>query len=637
MLLRASLTNYDPMSPWSIGPPPRSCGPSGQSVAQFAKSIVFSSIRGKCDNSIFSDLNEGWQEPPTRTDNVNATYFSPRKFGTLWERLPSAFCELPSKDESFIPVQDFFVAELRDYVVPTQITIDQVVNPGAVTKIWLYNVGKLCWHLVWCKPPTSDTKKSRVLCISFKNQITFGTRFLRVEMNQSKLRNHTQIGLIEVFGEKFVLGCSLQVLNMKLERRKNCTLRTLRKEYEKCSKKTNITEESDGLEAAVKLRNPQRFLFQNIIHHKNGENALTLLDLPYELQTKICTYLDLKTLFTLSSVSKKMYNLVTDPMIYREVNLRMYWHIVNDEFLLKLANRATKIRKLDISWCGWHSSISPSVFIYFVRKCCQRVSHLWVNSCIFLTVECLHVVASVCEELREFSLHGYGKVFSKVDDIVFSSAKHMRKLDFYRTQIHESVLERILASSGNSLRHLGLAGGFKYDLDRISRQIAKYNRDIVSLDFYQSRFLTHIGLIALSHCHKLEEIDFGWCFDHVSYEKYLSKIHYHEVWESFFKSHRNLRKVFLVGTPKFDEFDVESMRSCENMEQIDLKNIRGFSSELLPKFRAYFANLQYFSISIRDPTLCTPAVEEPIEINSRHNVLPSNYITVARHFKPKTS
>lgn len=341
----------------------------------------------------------------------------------------------------------------------------------------------------------------------------------------------------------------------------------------------------------------------------------------YELQLKIFSYLDLKTLFDLSSVSKIVYNLVTDPIIYREVNLKIYWSILNDEFLLKISKRATKIRKLDISWCGWHNSITPSVFMFFIRKCCQKVTHLRINSCAFFTLDCFHVVANVCSELREFSLHGYGKIFSQEKNILFSAVKHLQKIDFYRTQIHDNVLERIFVGSGNALRHLGLSGGFNYDLDRISRQIAKYNREIVSLDFFQSRYLSHIGLLALSHCHKLQEIDFSWSVSYMNHDKCLTKAYFREVWDAFFSNNRQLRKVFLAGTPKFDEYNVESMmRYCPNMEQIDLKHIRGFSSELFPKLRAYFVNLQYFSISIRDPTLTVPANEEPNDNISRHNV-----------------
>ncbi|XP_055682095.1 F-box/LRR-repeat protein 4-like [Lutzomyia longipalpis] len=642
MLLRTNLANYNSNGSWTVGSNSKSCGPTGEQVVQFAKSIVCSSLKGKYDKKIFYDLDESEdvQNPPTWTDPIISTCFSPRKFGTLWDRAPSAFEEISSKDENFIPVQDFFVIELDNCVIPRQITIDQVVSPGAVTKIWLYNIAELCWHLIWSKRPTGDIKKSRLLCVNLKDQIAFGTKFLRVEMNQSKLKNHTQIGMIEVYGEKFVLGCSLKAVSMKLDHRKQSTLKALRKEYERFNKKTVPTEDYDGLDAALKLTNPERFVFHDL-QEQQGNTTLNLLDFPYELQTKIFSYVDVKTLFVLSCVSKRMYNLVTDPIIYREINLKMYWHMVNDEFLLKLSRRATKIRKLDISWCGWHNSVSPSVFMYFVRRCCQKVTHLQINSCVFFTIECFHVVANVCEELRELSLHGYGKTFSKEKNISFSAVKHLQKIDFYRTQIHESVLDRIFNGSGNSLRHLGLAGGFVYNLDRICRQIGKYNQDIVSIDFYQSRYLSHIGLIALSHCHKLQEVDFGWSIDYMNYDKCLPTAYFREVWDTFFRSNCNLRKIFLAGTPKFDEDIVESMmKHCPSLEQIDLKNIQGFSSDLFPKLRANFTYLQYFSISICDPTLSTPPDNTETPINGHHpqryNNLPSNYITVARHFKPKT-
>ncbi|GAB0086389.1 hypothetical protein DMENIID0001_004430 [Sergentomyia squamirostris] len=79
------------------------------------------------------------------------------------------------------------------------------------------------------------------------------------------------------------------------------------------------------------------------------------------------------------------------------------------------------------------------------------------------------------------------------------------------------------------------------------------------------------------------------------------------------------------------------MRHCSQIQQIDLKNIRGFTSEFFPRLRAAFANLQFFSISIRDPTYCPPPTAEEAAVDhGRRHTLPSHYITVARHFKPKT-
>lgn len=79
MLLRASLTNYDKNSTWNAEPINPPCGPTGEHIAQFAKSIVFSSIKGQYDKKIFKDLDSSfiWDRQPTRTASVQSTCFSP--------------------------------------------------------------------------------------------------------------------------------------------------------------------------------------------------------------------------------------------------------------------------------------------------------------------------------------------------------------------------------------------------------------------------------------------------------------------------------------------------------------------------------------------------------------------------------
>lgn len=47
-------------------------------------------------------------------------------------------------------------------------------------------------------------------------------------------------------------------------------------------------------------------------------------------------------------------------------------------------------------------------------------------------------------------------------------------------------------------------------MDDVALHISEYNKHLVSLDMWKAHFLSANGVMALSKCHDLEEVDFGW-------------------------------------------------------------------------------------------------------------------------------
>lgn len=92
------------------------------------------------------------------------------------------------------------------------------------------------------------------------------------------------------------------------------------------------------------------------------DKSLELSDLPFDILLTIFSYLDLVSLFKVGRTSKLMYDISTHPLLYSEVNLRPYWHLVNDDTICTLAKRTSLLKKLDMSWCGIFGSIDRTEF-----------------------------------------------------------------------------------------------------------------------------------------------------------------------------------------------------------------------------------------------------------------------------------
>lgn len=196
-------------------------------------------------------------------------------------------------------------------------------------------------------------------------------------------------------------------------------------------------------------------------------------------------------------------------MLYRSLNLKPYWNVVNDSMLASLSRRATNLQKLDLSWCGMFDAITVSQFKEFIRRCGGKLTDLRLNSCQFLNASCMEVVCQVCSVLKELSLRNY-----PVSVLNFHGVRkfvYLERLDLFRTYISQDLLLMMLRNNAN-LKHLNLGICPPHvSMDDVAAQISETNRKIVSLDMWKSHSLSSAGLHALSVCVHLEEVDFGWC------------------------------------------------------------------------------------------------------------------------------
>lgn len=81
-----------------------------------------------------------------------------------------------------------------------------------------------------------------------------------------------------------------------------------------------------------------------------------------EVLLKICSFLDLISLFRVSQTCKKLHEVARDSLLYTEVNLKPYWHLANSSLLRTLNERCRYVKKIDFSWCGLFTNLTAADF-----------------------------------------------------------------------------------------------------------------------------------------------------------------------------------------------------------------------------------------------------------------------------------
>lgn len=81
-----------------------------------------------------------------------------------------------------------------------------------------------------------------------------------------------------------------------------------------------------------------------------------------EILLKICSFLDMTSLFRIAETCRKLHQVARDPSLYTEVNLKPYWHLVDAPVLQTLSPRCRFLKKLDLSWCGLFTNLAATDF-----------------------------------------------------------------------------------------------------------------------------------------------------------------------------------------------------------------------------------------------------------------------------------
>lgn len=413
--------------------------------------------------------------------------------------------------------------------------------------------------------------------------INFVFRIIRLEFNHSCADYFTEIDAVLVKGTAW--------FNRNLQKRLgNDRGGYISKRLENFEVRVGETEQHGRMILRNFLEND---LKEFIRESQETRDQILLENIPGEILLKIFSYLDLRSLFKVTQTCRKLYEVGTDPTLYRELNFRPYWNVVNDSVLSTVAQRATKLRKLDLSWCGLFNSITAIKFKEFIRKCGgPQLQVLRLNSCQFVTPSCMEVVGQVCHNLQELSLRNYsGEVLN------FHCVKNWRqllRLDLFRTNISSDLLLMVL-NYNPDLMHLNLGIAPPHlSMDEVATKISTCNTKIVSIDMWKSHSLSSIGLKALANCEHLEEVDFGWCLRTEAFPG--------EGLKALLQGCRKMKKLFLAAIRGLSDRDLLVIAECcPELEQLDLMGVLGISQEGYFHILKHCAKLRLLDLSFCEP------------------------------------
>lgn len=326
--------------------------------------------------------------------------------------------------------------------------------------------------------------------------------------------------------------------------------------------------ENIGLESNLKQSEPIK-----PITEKGEKNEKRISDIPFEVMFKIMSYLDLKSLYKCSQVCKGFRNLVFDPLLYVEVNLKFYWNLADSSLVDSLTRRCRLIKKLDLSSCGYFEAIKSSDFVTFIRANGKSLTNLRLNSSQFLNTSCLETISITCINLTELSIRNYMNVTQDRDFVSLSMLQKLEILDLSRSGIDSQSLLNILKSNPN-LQFLNIAfSSPNVSMDEICIQISSSNKKIKSIDMWKCHNLTTIGLRALSECIQLEDLDFGWTLRE---EPSIT-----ECLKLLILNCKRIKRLIFAAVRGVTERDLENVANfCRNLETLDLMGSVGVSSEM---------------------------------------------------------
>uniref|UniRef100_A0A182MI47 F-box domain-containing protein n=1 Tax=Anopheles culicifacies TaxID=139723 RepID=A0A182MI47_9DIPT len=500
-------------------------------VSQYVEEIIYASSEYGRSNSISYNAINVIGRPsnfPCHGAHVDS-YLLP-SYGN-WGMLAPSFTpefglgKIPDADNP--PVDDFIVVSFERAVYPIGVYVYETLYPGAVYRIWAYT--EHCqWILLWDKredaslddgnTPRRESRKFGPKIRTLRER----TRVLRIEFS-TRDSNY-------LYGIDAIMLKSLMIDMVALERDNP----TLPEQLIEPARQQPIQDE------------PAR---QPIQH----EPSIT--DMPYEMIFKICTYLDIKSLRNVEKVSAAFHDVVRDSRLYREVNMRPYWMVMNSHLLEWLGDRCANIRKLDLSWCGLFSMITESDLQRFLKRHGRSLTHLRLNSVGFRRAT--DFVMSLCPNVTELCLQN----MHIGDDVQLEAMlTKLTKLDLSGATISFRSLRNILQLSP-SLQHLILSC-CNYQRFPLADTIVRYNPELVSLNLFKTRTLSANDLVLLANCTKFQELNLGYAFHEEVQEDELSRL---------FEVCPDLRKLVLAGIRDVHNNDLLVIaQHCPALEYLDL-------------------------------------------------------------------
>uniref|UniRef100_A0A1A9UZP8 F-box domain-containing protein n=1 Tax=Glossina austeni TaxID=7395 RepID=A0A1A9UZP8_GLOAU len=477
--------------------------------------------------------------------------FAMRTYGAWWDRAPSRLKEIQPQNVSEIPAEDFIDKEF--YTKP-------LYSPSRARRF---------------TPPLK--------------RIQLPTKTIRLEFNHQRLHYYTEIDAVLLSGKKFNTRNMQHLLDYYERQRKGsilCKLQNMkfrpicRDNYQNRLQHflMHDLDKFISVLSDVQIQSIQHQQQQQLQSPSTDEikiSKIGLKNMPFEIMLKIFSYLDLKSLFRVGAVSRFLYDVSTHPLLYSELNLKPYWHLASTELLSTLAKRATILKKLDMSWCGCTvQTISPTEFKKFIQQRGDSLTHLRLNSTKFLNASCIDTLGIVCDNLKELSLRNCSPSPPLLNFSCLANLKNLERLDLFQTVIESDLLLTMLENNPK-LKHLNLAFcSVAVNMDDVAQHIAKYNKQLISLDMWKAHFLSAQGLREASLGDSLRE---------------------------FLTQCTKLRKLFLAAVRGLTDRDLEYIANlCPNLEQLDLMGVLGISKERYIDILQKCAKLQLLDLCFCD-------------------------------------
>ncbi|TPP67695.1 F-box/LRR-repeat protein 4 [Fasciola gigantica] len=225
-----------------------------------------------------------------------------------------------------------------------------------------------------------------------------------------------------------------------------------------------------------------------------------------------------------------------------------------------------RLRRLDMSWCGNYSQISPTAFGHFLGDCCRQLLTLRLSSCKFLNDDCVLHIVNTCSQLRELDLSSCTGI-SAHGFLTLGRLIHLRWLSLYRTRVTDAGLLS-LAGLCQHLKHLDLgACSDVQDMDTVLDQLTQNNTGIRSINLWRCVTLSAAGVDHLTRsCRELEELDLGWCRNVTITPEANCVVR-------LIQHCRQIRKLFLSGTSLLsaDDLLLVAQYLGPNIEQLDIQ------------------------------------------------------------------
>ncbi|XP_043193598.1 F-box/LRR-repeat protein 4-like isoform X1 [Amphibalanus amphitrite] len=478
-------------------------------------------------------------------------------YGTWWDDCPSGRRQFSTSAPLDVPARDFIDVGFDTAVYVLSVRVFECYHPGGVCRLWARweEPDGPRWTLLWRRRPGAQPEDHRQPFSPPLKILRRPVRQLRLELNCDHLGYYTGLDAVQLVGcvrppspARLLRGRPLRPLSARLF----ALMPTVLQPEELQDRVRELAEL--GRKAEEEERRQRR-------ECPTPDSAL--LQLPEEIICRVLSCLDLVSLSRLSLTCRHLHRLCSDPLLYSQLDLQPYWHLVDTSIVPFLTSRASCLTKLDLSWCGNYGALSDADFCNLLSELGSRLVSLRVDACDWFNGLCMEWTGLFCRGLEELSLRSCRAV---VDDAFWSLQYlcNLRRVDLYRTQVTAAPLATFIRNA-TGLQHLGL--GLCERLQRlwhVCEALGECSADLRSLVLWKQRELSWAELRHIQSCRRLEELDLGWCRAAVQEGElpFLRNI------SPFFP---NLKKLFLTSLRMIQDGDLQLIAEHNRqMQQLDI-------------------------------------------------------------------